>query len=133
MKRATHAGTLVVALMLSGVALAHGPAARPQALLGGVAVAAAPYHLELMVKGGWLRLYVRDQENRPADTRDVTARALVWGKSRSVELELMHEDTGAFTGRFAPDLEPQRIVLTLAVPGRAPVTAWFSRLQGESP
>lgn len=98
----------------------------PRAFHGGIAQAAGGLHLELLVEDGRTILYVYDRQNHPLPLDGAIATALLWLETGSLSLDLVRDGRAlAATASFAAHAV-HRVTLDLRVPGRDPVSAWFS-------
>lgn len=131
-------GYLVLGLMLiwSGPVDAH-KAKRDEAvkaLHGGQALAAGPYHLELVATDGELRLYVTDHSDQAIPTEGAKAKATIqhgYEKANlQVELEPSGDNTLKGSGDFtvAPDTG---IMIFLKLPDQDAQAARFTPLKTE--
>lgn len=117
--------TLLAVAAVTSRASAHA-VENPRAFHGGVTQAAGGLHLELLVEDGRTSLYVYDRQNHPLPLDGVVATALVWLEAGSLSLDLIRDGRAlAATGAFAAHAV-RRVTLDLRVPGRDPVSAWFS-------
>jgi hypothetical protein len=102
------------------------------ALHGGQALAAGPYHLELVAADGELTLYVRDHSDKAVSTDGAKAKAIIQHgteKARTeIELEPSGEHTLKGTGTFTinPDTG---IIVFLRLPGQDAHAARFTPRQ----
>jgi len=70
-----------------GAAASHS-VERPAAIHGGIAQAAGPFHLELVVQDRHLRLFISDKHNVPVAAEPFDATALVWTDQVAEQLRL---------------------------------------------
>lgn len=106
---------------------ADGPATGPN---GGQVKDAGKYHLELVVRGSALTVYVTGAKNAKAATKGATGSATVLaGKNTSsVKLEPSGENAFAGSGSFqsAPDM---KVVVSVTLLGQSPIQARFTPLE----
>lgn len=128
----------LLALVLAAPVLAHDDAtldamATPH---GGQMRMAGPYHYELVVGEGQLRVYLSDHADKPVPSQGVSGSAVVLsGAKTTVALapagENLLQGTGAFTA--GPDM---KVVVSLSFPDgkawQARFTPW-ERMQGKQP
>lgn len=92
------------------------------------------YHLELVVKGAVLTVYVTGDKDAKVATKGATGNATVLvGKGTSnVKLEPSGENALAGSGGFqpAPDM---KVVVSVTLPGQPPVQARFTPLEKPKP
>lgn len=135
-------GCIALCALLLGAAPAYAHKAKDSgpvtALHGGQALAAGPYHLELVATDGELTLYVRDHSDNAVSTDGAKAKATLQHgteKARTeIELEPSGEHTLKGTGTFTinPDTG---IIVFLRLPGHDAHAARFMprRTTGASP
>lgn len=101
---------------------------------GGELRDAGRYHLELVVKGGKVTLYVTDDKDRKVSTRGAAANATVLsGKDRET---LKLEPTGENALSGATKLQPAadtKVVVSLTLEGQPSVQARFTPLAAAQP
>ncbi len=112
-----------------GVALAHTDEYFDQMRTphGGQVRMAGPYHLELVVTGAEVTLYVNDHADNPIATADGSAKVIIrWGKRNRyvVVLAPAGENLLRGTGEFKLG-KANDISVLLALPGRDPQRAKF--------
>ena len=125
---------VVLAIILfaySVSATADGPTIGP---LGGQVRDAGKFHLELVVKGAALTVYVSGNKDAKVATKGATGSATVLaGKNTSsVKLEPSGENALAGSGSFqpAPDM---KVVVSVTLPGQTPIQARFTALEKTKP
>ena len=106
-----------------------------KALHGGQALAAGPYHLELVAKDGELLLYVTDHSDKAISTDGAKAKATIQQgfekATQQVELTPAGENTLKGTGPFA--LQPDTgIMVFLKLPNQDAHAARFMPLKTKS-
>ena len=111
---------LVAALPMSA-ALAH-EAKGPN---GGTMKDAGPYHMELVVKGADLSVFVTDAKDQPVNVAGATGNAIVLADKKQHSVPL-HAAGHALHGHggFAPTKNMQ-VVVSVTLPGSKPVQAKF--------
>lgn len=121
-------GLFLMVSVLLGVApaLAGGPAIGPN---GGKVEHAGPYHLELVVKGNGLAVYLTDADSGKAiEAKDAKASATVLADRQPETVTLAPAEGGALRGQgvFSVDARDLKIVVSVAMPGEKPVQARFA-------
>lgn len=124
---------LAVVLLLGATKSRAHSVAHPQALHGGSAQAAGPFHLELVLTDGQTRLYVYDVRNTPVATGSAQASAMLWLDGRILSLDLVHAESNSLAalGEFQAG-DVRRVTLSLKLDGREPVSVWFSFARQEA-
>lgn len=124
---------VVAALLLAHplLAIADGPTIGPN---GGQLRDAGKHHMELVVKGTALTVYVTDGKHAKVATKGATGSATVLvGKGTSrVALEPSGDSALAGSGSFqpAPDM---KVVVSVTLPGQAPLQARFTPGEAAKP
>ncbi len=119
------AAALSVALSIAGgAASAHGPDVGPN---GGPRADAGSYHVEIVLKGDEVILYVTDSVDQPVDVTGARAEATILVNKQVQKVAL--EPAGANTLRGQANLggahDRVKVVTALAMPGQKPVQARF--------
>jgi len=128
-------GTMLVCSMpVEAHKAKHDEVVKP--LHGGQALAAGPYHLELVAKSGALVLYVRDHADKAIPTDGAKAKATIqqgYEKAKiQVELEPSGENTLKGTGSFAIN-QDTGIMVFLKFPEQEAYAARFTPLGQKKP
>ena len=99
---------------------------------GGELVDAGPYHLELVVKGQELALYVLDDKNNKVAVKEAKATATVMSGSSKATIALAPagENLLKDTGKFEPK-EDMKVLVSLTLAGKAARQARFTPLHKE--
>lgn len=99
---------------------------------GGEVVDAGPYHLELVVKGQELSLYVQDNKHGKVAVKEAKATATVMssGSKATVTLAPTGDNVLTGAGKFEAK-EDLRVLVSLALPGRPAQQARFTPLHKE--
>lgn len=108
------------------------------ALHGGQALAAGPYHLELVATDGELTLYVRDHSDKAISTDGAKAKATIQHGTEKARTQIELEPSGAHTlkGRGTFTINPDTgIIVFLRLPEQEAHAARFTPRQttGKSP
>ena len=98
---------------------------------GGAVTDAGPYHVELIVKDGQLRLFIFDDKSgAPVSAKSAHGTATVLTGDKKDTVELAPAGAGAddnlLTGPLAAAGSGTRIVIVLRYPGKSSVIARFS-------
>ena len=100
---------------------------------GGQVMDAGPYHLELVVKGQELTLYVLDDKNSKISVDGAKASAIVMSGSAKTTILLTPTSGNALKG--AGDFqakEDMRVLLSLTLPGKGTQQARFTPLHKDA-
>lgn len=121
--------TLICSVPVEAHKAKHADVVKP--LHGGQALAAGPYHLELVAKSGELVLYVTDHADKAIPTDGAKAKATIqqgYEKARiQVELEPSGENTLTGTGAFTIN-QDTGIMVFLKFPEQEAYAARFTPL-----
>jgi len=123
------AGLLAAALLAAKVALAHTDEYfdKMRTPHGGQVRMAGPYHLELVVAGAEVKLYVNDHADNPIATAEGSAKVIIrWSKRNRyvVVLAPAGENLLRGTGEFKLG-QANDVSVLLALPGKDPQRAQF--------
>lgn len=91
--------------------------------------AADKYHLELVVAGQELKLFVSDLKDKPLSTQGASAKATVLsaGGKAVVELKPSGQNVLSGSGVFGRS-KSMKVDVTLSIPGAAPIVGKFAPL-----
>jgi len=131
MKRIDAVILATILFAFSFSARADGPAVGPN---GGQMRDAGKYHLELVVRGTVLTLYVTGAKDAQIATRGATGSATVLAGKRtsSVKLEPSGENALAGSGGFQA-VPNMKVVVSVRLPGQSPIQARFAPLETPKP
>lgn len=87
--------TALAALLVATSALAHGPSKGPH---GGSQVDVGDYHVEMVAKNTTLTVYLRDEADKPIDTKGYKAIGIFVVGGKPERIELNAETSSALTG-----------------------------------
>ena len=117
-------GLLTAAFFLSAVVLAHGDKPGPN---GGMVEDVGRYHVELVMKAGDLRAFVAGAGGAKVDTKGAEATATLLVGREKVTLKLVPAGGNALAAGGKFDTRAgAKVVLSLALPGQAPVSGRFT-------
>ena len=125
-----HTNAVALAAILFAYSVSAGADGPAIGRNGGQVKDAGKYHLELVVKGAALTVYVTGAKDAKVATKGATSGATVLaGKNTStVKLEPSGENALAGSGSFqpAPDM---KVVVSVTLPGQSPIQARFTPLE----
>lgn len=118
-----------VSLAVVGALFANDVAAQKGPNGGQLVDAADRFHLELVVAGQELRLFVADLKDKPVSTQGASARATVVSSGGKTVVELKPGSANSLVGSgpFGRS-KSMKVDVSLSLPGAAPVTAKFTPL-----
>ena len=115
---------LAAALLAAPAALADGPKVGPN---GGPRADAGPYHVEVVLKGNDVVLYVTDAADKPVDVAGAKGEATILANRQTQKVAL--EPAGGNTLKGQANLggahDSVKVVTALTMPGQKPVQARF--------
>jgi hypothetical protein len=115
--------TLAVLLLFTATAYAHGPA---KGTHGGPQVDAGDYHVELVVKGTVLTVYLKDKDDKPVDAKDHKGIGIFVVAGKPQRIELKSAGPNELTGTSAVALPTSlKGTVQITAPGGQTVQAKF--------
>jgi hypothetical protein len=118
-------GVFSLCLVLA-TAWAHGPARGPN---GGQVKDLAGHHVELVIRGDEIVLYLFDTNDRPVSAKDAVATATVLVTNKQEIVALQPADDNVMRGRGSfPAESGLKVVVSLTLPGQRPQLGRYTPL-----